>query len=198
MSRAPQNARLHESLPAGSKVRSRLRSGLEPRVVHGGPSSRGKRKTRRPFQEKAPLHLVLSSDRARGRWALSHRRNQARVRAMIYTFAARFKIRIHGARVSGGRIHLLVKAEDRKNLADFLRVLAGRVAVVVSGAKKGLKRIGRFWNELCWSRLLNWGREFHEAFRLIREPFSGSGAQRGRQWSFETGLGDLALQDPPD
>ena len=105
-----KTASLHESLPQGSRARSTLRENFHPRLVHGGPSSRGKRKTRRPFQEKAPLHLVLSSDRARGRWALSHRKNHARVQAMAYTFAARFKVKLHAVRVAGGRIHLLAKA----------------------------------------------------------------------------------------
>ncbi|NDG85857.1 MAG: hypothetical protein EBX52_12590 [Proteobacteria bacterium] len=185
-----KTASLHESLPQGSRARSTLRENFHPRLVHGGPSSRGKRKTRRPFQEKAPLHLVLSSDRARGRWALSHRKNHARVQAMAYTFAARFKVKLHAVRVAGGRIHLLAKAADRKNLADFLRVLAGRVAVVVTGAKKGVKRIGKFWNELCWSKLLNWGRDFHEALHLIRKASSDSG--------METIFTGIAPRPPPD
>ena len=86
---------------------------------------------------------------------------------MIYTYAERFRVRVYRARVEGGEIQLLVKARDRKGLADFLRVLAGRVATTVSGAKKKVKRIGKFWNELCWSRLIRWGFEFNRVRQQV-------------------------------
>jgi hypothetical protein len=95
---------------------------------------------------------------------------------MIFTYAERFKVKVHQARIVGGTLHVLTSARDRKNLADFLRVLAGRVAIVVSGAKKGQKRVGKFWNELCWSKLMNWGREFHEIIRLVKTLGSNPGA----------------------
>ena len=100
---------------------------------------------------------------------------------MVFTYAERFKIKVHQTRTTGGSLHVLASARDRKNLADFLRVLAGRIAVVVSGAKKGQKRIGKFWNELCWSKLMNWGREFHEIIQLIK--------------SLKTDPGGLFIQD---
>ncbi len=160
---------LHETLPVGSGSRAKIRALLHPRVAHGGPQSRGKRKTARPFEKKAPLHVVLSSKRAKGAWSLEHRRNRSRISGMMYTYAERFKVKVLQARIEGGRIHLLVRARDRKALADFLRVLAGRVAVVVSGAKRNVKKVGKFWDELCWSRLVNWGREFHHAMNVVRE-----------------------------
>jgi hypothetical protein len=88
---------------------------------------------------------------------------------MVYVYAARFKIRIYRAAVSGRQIHLLVKASDRKNLADFLRVLAGRVAILITGARKHQKRVGKFWRDLCWSKLINWGAEFFGVRKLISE-----------------------------
>jgi hypothetical protein len=100
---------------------------------------------------------------------------------MIYRYGERYRVRIFRANVQGGEIHLLAKAETRKGLADFLRVLAGRVAVTVSGARKGAKKIGKFWNELCWSRLLNWGAEFFQARAWFtgKEVTSPVGASNG-------------------
>ena len=166
--RPNRQSELHETLPVGTETRAQIQGHLHPRLSHGGPASRGKRKTKRPFTEKAPVHLVLSSKRARGIWSFQHRKNHARIQGMIFTYAERFKIKVHQTRTSGGTLHVLARARDRKNLADFLRVLAGRIAVVVSGAKKGQKRIGKFWNELCWSKLINWGREFDEVVHLIK------------------------------
>jgi hypothetical protein len=105
--------------------------------------------------------VILSSRRARGVWNLSHRRHRSRVTSQAYTYAKRFRVRILRIRIIAGQIQLLVRAGERKDLADFFRVFAGRVAVTVTGAKKHVRRTGKFWNELCYTRLLNWGSEFH-------------------------------------
>jgi hypothetical protein len=155
-----KQASLKETLPIGSEERSKLTQQLEPRVVHGGNSASGKRKTPRPFNGKAPLHLVLHSKRAKGPWSFTHKKNQSRITAMIYVYGARFKVHVYRAAIEGDELQLLVKAKERKHLADFLRVLAGRVAVTVTGAKKGKKQVGKFWDFLYWSKLINWGPEF--------------------------------------
>ncbi|MBU6153443.1 MAG: transposase [Bdellovibrionales bacterium] len=154
-------------LPPGTPEQRRIKDMFHPRRSHGGAESRGKRKTKRPFETHAPIHLCLSSDRARGLWSLGHRSNRARVSSRIYVYAERYKIRVYRANVEGGKIHLLIKAQDRKNLADFLRVLAGRVAIMITGAKKHEKRVGKFWKDLCWSKLINWGSEFYGVRSLI-------------------------------
>jgi REP element-mobilizing transposase RayT len=153
--------RFSQTLPIGSKERAHLAQSLEPRVSHGGSPSLTKRKTTRPFSPKAPVHLVMRSRRARGNWSFQHRKNRGKITSMIYVYAARFKVNVYRAAVVGNHLHLLVKAEEKKNLSDFLRVLAGRVAVTVSGARKHVKKIGKFWDYLCWSRLVNWGRDFY-------------------------------------
>ena len=160
---------LKDSLPLGSAERAKLNEQLNPRTRHGGEASLHKRKTFRPFTPKAPVHLVLKSKRAKGLWSLAHRKNKARIASMIYTYAERFQVQVYQSSVAGSEIQLLVKATDRKNLADFLRVLAGRVAIVVSGAKRYVKKVGKFWDCLCWSRLVNWGKDFHQVRRYVGE-----------------------------
>ena len=190
-----KSSTLDESLPVGSTERSVLRSQIHPRVSHGGPQSRGKRKTVRPFTEKAPIHLVLSSKRARGAWGFLKRKNHARIMGMIYTYADRFKVRVYRVRLNHQEIQLLVKAKTRKGLADFLRVLAGRVAVALTGAQKQVRKVGKFWNELCWSRLIRWGAEFfgvqealagHEALPIT--DFDGPDAFSRKSGVPETGF----------
>jgi REP element-mobilizing transposase RayT len=164
-----RQAKLSEVLLMGSKVRAKLKANLEPRVSHGGLPSIKKRKTTRPFSPEAPVHLVLQATRARGLWSLLHRKNRATVRSMIYVYAARFKVKVYRASNVGNQLHLLVKAKEKKHLADFLRVLAGRIAVVVTGAKKQVKRIGKFWDYLVWSRLIRWGVEFYSVRKFVAE-----------------------------
>ena len=162
-----KQGKLSESLPLGSKERSKSKHDFEAPTAHGGRESAGKRKTTRPFSPKSSVHIVLKSKRARGTWSLRHRKNHAKITAMIYVYAARFKVHVYRAANVGDHLHLLVKSSDRKALADYLRVLAGRIAVTVSGAQKGVKRIGKFWDHLCWSRLVKWGREFHVVQRYV-------------------------------
>jgi hypothetical protein len=171
MSGAPSSSYLKDPLPPGSLERARWNALLYPRLSHGGPESRKKRKSKRPYLSASPQFFRLSSKRARGAWNLGHRRHHSRIQGQIYTYAKRFRVRVYVARVRKGGIELLVKAHDRKDLADFFRVLAGRVAISVSGAKKGVKRIGKFWDELCFSKLLNWGAEFHHARTQIVRGF---------------------------
>jgi hypothetical protein len=149
----------------------------------------------RPFTEKAPIHLVLSSKRARGAWGFLKRKNHARIMGMIYTYADRFKVRVYRVRLNHQEIQLLVKAKTRKGLADFLRVLAGRVAVALTGAQKQVRKVGKFWNELCWSRLIRWGAEFfgvqealagHEALPIT--DFDGPDALSRKSGVPETGF----------
>ena len=163
----PKQTNFAEALPIGSKARSKLKNQLEPRRTHGGAPSVKKRKTIRPFSPNAPVHLVLKSKRAKGLWSLLHRKNQARVNSMIYVYAHRFKVKVYRAANVGNHLHLLVKASEKKHLADYLRVLAGRIAVTVSGAQKHVKRIGRFWDYLYWSRLVNWGRDFYQVRKYV-------------------------------
>ena len=158
---------LTESLPAGSREKSKLKANLQPRTVHGGRESKGKRKTSRPFTPKTSLHIVLKSNRAKGTWSLQHRKNQSRISSMVYVYAARFRIHVYRFANVGDHLHLLVKASERKDLADYLRVLAGRIAITVSGAQKYVKKIGKFWDHLCWSRLVKWGKEFHFVQRYV-------------------------------
>jgi REP element-mobilizing transposase RayT len=162
-----KQGKLSESLPLGSKERGKSKRDFEAPTSHGGRESVGKRKTTRPYSPKSSIHIVLKSKRARGTWSLRHRKNQSKITAMIYVYAARFKVHVYRAANVGDHIHLLVKSSDRKALADYLRVLAGRIAVTVSGAQKGVKRIGKFWDHLCWSRLVKWGREFHVVQRYV-------------------------------
>jgi len=159
---------LTESLAPG-KEKSKLTAKLQPRLTHGGRESKGKRKTTRPFTPKTSLHIVLKSKRASGAWSMKHRKNQSRITSMVYVYASRFRVHVYRFANVGDHLHLLVKASDRKDLADYLRVLAGRVAVTVSGAKKYVKRIGKFWDHLCWSRLVKWGKEFHLVQKYVFE-----------------------------
>jgi hypothetical protein len=53
----------------------------------------------------------------------------------------------------GNHLHLLVKAESRASLQQFLKTFGGLAARAVTGARKGVKQ-GRFWERTAYSRLV--------------------------------------------
>lgn len=61
-------------------------------------------------------------------------------------------------------------------MQNFLRIIAGQIAFDITGAKKGNK-IGRFWDHLVYTRIINWGRHFEtlQAY-LIKNLLEGIGA----------------------
>lgn len=148
----------------------------KPTLEHGGSVRAGRRKLARPFDPRRPLHVVLRSSRARGNWSLLHPRNKARVHALLEGSAKRFGVRLYRSANSGNHLHLLLKARDRRGLQAFLRLAAGRIAFVVTGARKG-KPVGRFWDSLAYSRVLGWGKELERVKRyLTRNLLEGLGA----------------------
>lgn len=125
---------------------------------HGGSLNLKKRKNIRPLDTKMPIHLVLKSERARGSYLLVRFNNQ--ISAVIQKQAMRFQVTVYEKNINFNHIHLLVRGKSRRGLQNFFRSIAGIVARLVTGAKKG-KAFGRFWSYLLYSRLLNsWKADF--------------------------------------
>jgi hypothetical protein len=75
------------------------------------------------------------------------------------TLARRTSVRVYDYANAGTHLHLLVRAKHRSGFQAFLRSFAGVAARLVTGARRG-QPIGRFWDDLAYSRVLSWGREF--------------------------------------
>src|SRR5882672_7466900 len=138
------------------------------RTEHGGAVRRHRRKLERPVSVRRPMHVVLTSHRARGPWSL--RKHERDVRAALRAMARRFGIRVYDFANVGTHLHLLVRARRRDEFQAFLRSFAGVVARRVTGARRGRPLDGgRFWSTLAWSRVVTWGRDFagvrHYIFR---------------------------------
>src|SRR4051794_24281934 len=125
------------------------------------------------------MHVVLTSERARGAWSL--RRHERAVRETLRDAAHRFGIRVYDFANVGTHLHLLVRARRRDAFQAFLRSFAGIVARRVTGARRG-QPIGRFFSGLAWSRVVAWGRDYlgvrHYIFRNEIEATVGSRVRR--------------------
>jgi REP element-mobilizing transposase RayT len=115
---------------------------------------------------RRPMHLVLTSHRARGPWSL--RKHDRTVREVLRRMARRFEVRIYDFANVGSHLHLVLRARRREAFQGFLRSFAGIVARRVTGARRA-RPIGPFFDGLAWSRVVSWGRDYwglrHYVFR---------------------------------
>ena len=171
------------------------------RLHHGGDIGKGKRKITRPFDPKRALHIVLRSSRARGPWSFLHPRHKNRVSLLVQATAKRFDVTIYRYANVGNHFHFLLRAKSRRRLQAFLRTLTGRIACVVSGAKKASAMVGRFWDKLAYSRIVSWGREYEILKQyLLKNLFEALGVDRKTAQllvAMQRSLRDAGLA-PPD
>jgi hypothetical protein len=200
-----------------TKSRQLALPGLPPlrpkKRAHGGDLSKGKRKSKRPLSDKLSLHVVLKSDKAKGYRSLNN--NSKTVKSVIRKAAWLFRIKVYSFSLNHNHLHLSVRGKCSVDIQNFFRVLAGHMAQQIlrkyplpqkSGnapdrdgqRPAGYKR--KFWNDLIYSRLVSWGREFRavgsyirlnqlEAAGLIRrtdQPIAHANVTRRRQQKLYT------------
>jgi REP element-mobilizing transposase RayT len=154
------------------------------RTAHGGSLRTGLRKLERPVSTRRPMHVVLTSERARGDWSL--RRHQRVVRDTLRSMARRFDVRVYDFANVGSHLHLLVRARRREAFQGFLRSFAGVVARRVTGARRG-RPSGPFFKGLAWSRVVAWGRDYAGVRHYVfRNEIEGDRGPRVRR-AFEQG-----------
>ncbi|MGK5084420.1 transposase [Bdellovibrionota bacterium FG-1] len=150
-------------------------------ISHGGDHTKGKRKEIRPVDPKQALHVVLRSSRARGELSMLHPRHCDPIQHFTQKLARRWGVRLYRYANVGNHIHLLIQVPSRAVWKRFLRELAGGIAIIVTGAKKGAalrpNETGRgFWDHLAFTRIVHFGRDFTGIGRyLIKNLFEAAG-----------------------
>lgn len=149
----------------------------KPSGRHGGSKARGKRKTARPLVTKKNMHVILKSDRASGDWALDKYRDE--IERLIAELGKRYFVKIRGREVMWNHIHLLIQAKKRHHLQSFLRMLPALITKLVTNAGKS-RPVGRFWADLVFSRVVEWGRDYLNMLRyLAKNNLQAAGIPRG-------------------
>ncbi len=140
-----------------------LSAEFEERNDHGGELWKGRRKKPRPIAAKRSMHIVLRSSHAVGAWSFLSPRHAPFVRALVPLLAKRFGVVVYESANVGNHIHLLVRPRSRDSLKHFLMSLAGRIAMRVTGARRGKPFGKRFFDAIPWSRIVEWGKGFRAA-----------------------------------
>ena len=158
--------------------------------AHGGDHTRGKRKARRPFDPKQALHVVLRSSRARGQYSMLHPRHCNHIRTLTLRLQQRWEVSVYRYANVGNHLHLLIRTKSRSKWQGFIRELAGGIAMIVTGARKGNAvrssrsqtiSLGKcrpentlpesakraFWDHLVYTRIVRFGRDFKNVARYV-------------------------------
>ena len=162
--------------------------GLSPKtgkVSHGGEHTRGKRKEKRPFNPNEALHVVLRSSKAHGEHSMLRSQNCNHIRDLVNRVKDRYGVRVYRYANVGNHIHLLIRARSRKQWQGFIRELAGQIAMIVTGARKGhalpreksvggARSVGSaasavrgFWDHLVYTRIVSWGKDFKRVAEYV-------------------------------
>lgn len=163
-------------------------NGRTKKNAFGGELRKGMRKVRRPFDSKQALHVVLRSSKARGELSMLHPRHCNHVRDLVDRLKKRWNIRLYRYANVGNHLHLLVRAKNRADWQGFIRELAGGIAMIVTGAKKGnaLNRAKSteapdsakrgFWDHLVYTRIVSWRQDFNNVAEYVcKNIWEGAG-----------------------
>ena len=196
---ASRSAARTSPAPRPRQLKLPLLRGRSGSTEHGGGTTRGRRKTRRPLDPRRPIHLTMRASRAVGAWSLLHPANVRHIDAFVAATARKWGVRIQERANVGNHLHLLIRAPSRAAFQAFLRELAGGIAMRVTGSRKshGIDG-GRFWDELAYTRVVEWGRDFRRVSAyIVTNLFEAAGLISRREKAL--GLRARALVPrPPD
>ena len=123
------------------------------RVTHGGTETKGKRKEFRPLSTKRTIHLVLKSDKAKGKLSFLTHKNKPMIEKILESKAKKFGIKLAEHANVGNHLHIKLRIQSRISFQKFLKSITTLIARKITGAKKG-QRFGRFWQGLAFTRVL--------------------------------------------
>lgn len=135
-----------------AQIRSELRFG-------GSLMKTAKGRGARPVSSKDPMHLVLRSTKAKGRFGFAYKTNLKRVNDVVRRHCLKYGVKLIEYSNKFNHLHLLVKFPSRAIYLRFIRSLTGALALAVTGASK-LKSIkslfGRrgFWDSRPFTRVV--------------------------------------------
>lgn len=126
----------------------------------GGSLNQGKRKTRRPLSTKKPMHLILKSAKAKGRFALSP--SDHRMKMLVVKMAKRFGVKLYTCASNWSHMHLVILIPSRRQYNAFIRALTGTMVLKLK-AQKG------FFTQRPFSKIGTWGKQFKNWLEYVEK-----------------------------
>lgn len=138
-------------------------------LEYGGDVSRGKRKTMRPFDRKRVVHATFRASSATRAWSMCDEKHKGHIYIEAHRITDESNVKLYRCVNVGNHIHAVFKARSRRDFQRFLRVFSGRVAMLVTGARKGKPLEKRFWDLIVHTKLIAWGKQFTNVSRYMEK-----------------------------
>ncbi len=113
------------------------------------------------------MHVVMRASQASAGSPWSLHRHARLVTELLGKLSHRYGVKVYEVSNNGNHLHLLVRAHYRQGFRSFLRVFAGQLAQRVTGAVKGKKLIGRFWDLPVFTRIVAFGKAYRHAKHYV-------------------------------
>jgi hypothetical protein len=123
------------------------------RTEHGGGLAVGRRKLHRPLSTKKWIHLILSSDKAKGPLSFLVPKNKLIIQQVLKGKSKKFGVVIGDQANVGNHLHIKFKMTSRETFQKFLKSVTTLIARKLTGARRG-RPFGRFWRGLAYTRVL--------------------------------------------
>lgn len=128
-------------------------------AAFGGGRLKSHPKQARPLSTKAPIHLVLRSENARG--ARSFLRVPKDARRIFERTCAKRGIKIYKYANVGNHFHVVLRLTKLFQWKPFIRELTSRLAALVEGQ-------ARFWTGRPFTRIVHgWGKNFRTVISYV-------------------------------
>lgn len=142
----------------------------------GGLQIKGNPRNARPISLSKPVHLVLKSELAKGRYSFLRKANASRIEASARRLAKLTNLRLFRFVNAGDHLQLIVQMRSRKAFHKFVRAFSGFVARIVLDVERGRAQNKKFWIARPFTRILSWSAEFAKCKLLLEKKiFIASG-----------------------
>jgi hypothetical protein len=122
-------------------------------------------KVKRPITVKAPMHLVMRSELAKGPCSLL--KVERRVQKIIYDQGRKFAVKVYRLANAGNHLHLIILPRSRRAFLGFVRAISGLIARAVLKVQRGCSKGLKFWAQRPFTRIVSWGREYREVCNYL-------------------------------
>ena len=141
------------------------------------------RKSKRPFDSKQALHVVLKSDLCRPGWSFTHPMARLKIEEMARDQAKIAGLKLYKIAVVHNHIHLLMHGKRRDALGRFLRAFSGVLAKrmrhwaqekhlnvnTIPHVKLSSQKKVSFWSARPFTRLVKFGRQWRNVLKYLEK-----------------------------
>lgn len=120
----------------------------------GSLLKKGKRKSARPLNIKAPIHLVLKAEDS-----IQMFRHDKLIRGQINRLCFKFGIKVYSIAVHEDHVHCVIKLSSRRFYRAWIRSLTGILTRRINGLK---------WRLRPYTKIMKWGKQFKNALAYLK------------------------------